>query len=72
MDCNSLGHGIRKKLVMRCYRLNSFSALRPLIRAWVSEGNAFHYDLVYEMKHAFLAMDKDGIIDEGFGKDANG
>ena len=34
--------------------------------SWVSEGHAFHYDLVYEMKHAFLAMDKDGVIDSTF------
>ncbi len=34
--------------------------------SWVSEGHAFHYDLIYEMKHAFLAMDKDGVIDSTF------
>ena len=33
---------------------------------WVSTGHAFHYDLVYEMQHAFLAMDKDGVIDSTF------
>ena len=33
---------------------------------WVSTGHALHYDLVYEMKHAFLAMDKEGVIDSTF------
>ena len=34
--------------------------------SWVSEGHAFHYDLIHEMKHAFLAMDKEGVIDSTF------
>tara|TARA_Y100001980_G_C14556774_1_gene350189 strand:+ start:18657 stop:20885 length:2229 start_codon:yes stop_codon:yes gene_type:complete len=33
---------------------------------WVSEGVAFHYDLVYELKHAFLAVNDEGVIDSTF------